>query len=110
MPSQGHQFPGINTLLVHERVGFLGTDEATLQVLNSFRRRPMIFPHLSELHLLNYYLTMEIAQAIQDVLLLRKDTLTHLTTRMPKDASVLQFLRDHVQNLKVYHPFVIHSS
>jgi hypothetical protein len=107
MPSQGHKFPGISTLLVHERMIYLGGDKATLQVLNSLRRRPMIFPHLSELHLFDYHLTMEIAQAIQDVLLLRKDT--HLTTRMPEDVAVLQFLRDHVPNLKVYYPFVIQS-
>ena len=101
MPSQGHKFPGTSTLLVHERIRHPWTTEATLQVLNSLRRRPMIFPHLSELHLLDYHLTMEVAQAIQDVLRLRKDTLTHLTTRMPKDVAVLQFLRDHVSNLKV---------
>ena len=69
----------------------------------------MIFPHLSELRLLGYHLTMEVAQAIQDVLLLRKGTLTHLTTCMPKDVAVLQFLRDHVPNLEVYYPFVIQS-
>jgi hypothetical protein len=109
MPSQGHKFPGISTLLVHKRAKCPGNTEATLQVLNSLRRRQMIFPHLSELHLLDYHLTMEVAQAIQDVLLLRKDALTHLTTRMPKDAAVLQFLRNHVQNLKVCYPFAIHS-
>ena len=69
----------------------------------------MIFPHLSELHLFDYHLTIGIAQAIQDVLLLRKGTLTHLTTCMPKDVAVLQFLRDHVPNLEVYYPFVIQS-
>ena len=109
MRSQGHKFPGISTLVIHEGMGYIATNQATLQVLNSLRRRPMIFPHLSELHLLNRCLNMEIAQAIEDVLLLQKDIITHLTTRMPEDAAVLQFLRDHVQNLKVYYPFVIQS-
>ena len=58
----------------------------------------MKFPHLKKLHLLDDTMDAEIAQAIQDVLLLRKGTITHLTTRMPQDVAVL---RDHVAHLKV---------
>ena len=64
----------------------------------------MKFPHLKKLHLSEYYCTImdaEIAQAIQDVLILRKGTITHLTTRMPQDVAMMQFLRDHVAHLNV---------
>jgi hypothetical protein len=61
----------------------------------------MKFPHLRELRLLDYTMDAEIAQAIQDVLILRKGAITHLTTRMPQDVAMLQFLRDHVAHLKV---------
>ena len=58
----------------------------------------MKFPHLKKLHLLDDTMDAEIAQVIQDVLLLRKGTITHLTTRMPQDVTML---RDHVAHLKV---------
>jgi hypothetical protein len=61
----------------------------------------MKFPHLKKLHLLDYTMNAEIAQAIQDVLLLRKGAITHLSTRVPQDVAILQFLRDHVAHLTV---------
>lgn len=79
-----------------------------LPVVNSLKR-PTIFPHLTELHLLykgrGFISDARLGQAIQDVVLLRKGKITHLTTVFC-DADVMRFLRDQIPYLKVRYPLV----
>lgn len=72
----------------------------------------MIFPDLAELHLLSdpweVLSNAEIAHDIQDVLFLRKGTITYLTTPAFRVIDAAQFLKDHVPYLEVRYP-PVHS-
>jgi len=102
------KFPGIRSFSIcgGMHIQYAAHFETMLRpVFNSLMREPILFPHLTQLHMsfggTGLISDPVLAETIQNFVILREKRITHLTTPAYRDVEVMQFLRDQIPYLKV---------